>query len=228
MGQLDIKAIMLEAGEEFCERFMKEPYLCYTEHGQHALFFSHVYEKLKEKEALCATLDLECEGEGPQSIEICVLQKEYPTAGLLEAGTRRQHWDISVLKSDKHRKLESKCKENPVDFIELDAVAEFGLNASKAHLLQDVKRLVNDQSQVNHKFVFHLFRLSPHSERPSRRDRAPSTSYFLTCDEAESVVRNALEEKKAKNETITMFWAVHDRSDRHENDWECRDVAVTP
>ena len=112
---------MLEAGRAFCKRFVEDPYLCYTEHGQHALFFSHVYEKLKEKGALYATLDLECED--PQSIQICVLQKEYPTAGLLEADTRRQHWDFSVLKSE-HGKLVSKCKENPVDFIELDAVAE--------------------------------------------------------------------------------------------------------
>jgi hypothetical protein len=31
---------------EFCKEFVEHPYLCYTEHGLHALFFARLYERL--------------------------------------------------------------------------------------------------------------------------------------------------------------------------------------
>jgi hypothetical protein len=56
---------------------------------------------------------------------ICVVQKEYPTAGNL-GKPQRQHWDISVIKNP------PECLPNiskySYDCLKLAAVIEFGMN----------------------------------------------------------------------------------------------------
>jgi hypothetical protein len=68
----------------FCRDFLSRPYLCYTEHGLHALFFSRLYDALPSEERYTYCNDR----------QLCVLQKEYPTATKL-GKSKRQHWDIS-------------------------------------------------------------------------------------------------------------------------------------
>ena len=34
---------------EFCTGFIEDPYLCYTEHGQHALFYTMLYNAMLEE-----------------------------------------------------------------------------------------------------------------------------------------------------------------------------------
>ena len=74
--------------EKFCAEFVTHPYICYTEHGQHARFYSHLYGALPEKRRYVDW----------KQKKVCSLQKEYPTAGAL-GKTRRQHWDIALIKS---------------------------------------------------------------------------------------------------------------------------------
>ena len=71
---------------EFCKEFIEHPYLCYTEHGLHALFFARLYEKLPKS---MRYFDF-------HKHRVCVIQKEYPTDHSL-GKSRRQNWDISVI-----------------------------------------------------------------------------------------------------------------------------------
>jgi hypothetical protein len=68
--------------------------------------------------------------------KVCVLQKEYPTAGKL-GKPQRQHWDIAVLKNPPES-LETK---NTYDYLKLFAAIEFGMNEAKEHLEDDIERL---------------------------------------------------------------------------------------
>jgi len=67
---MNILEIVYQTIAAFCVEFVDHPYLCYTEHGQHALFYTKLYSALPE-ELRYATW---------QQQKICVLQKEYPTA----------------------------------------------------------------------------------------------------------------------------------------------------
>ena len=67
---------------EFCKEFVEHPYLCYTEHGLHALFFARLYAALPPDERY-----LEFAGK-----RVSVVQKEYPTHHHLDR-PRRQNWD---------------------------------------------------------------------------------------------------------------------------------------
>jgi hypothetical protein len=89
---------------EFCLNFATQPYLCYTEHGQHALFYSMLYNKIPEEQRYVTY----------KSHKICALQKEYPTAGLL-GKLKRQHWDIAIIKTPVEEAMGKviKFKESP-------------------------------------------------------------------------------------------------------------------
>jgi hypothetical protein len=77
-----------ETIREFICEFIEKPYLCYTEHGQHARFYQMLFEALDPSQRYLA-----CMGQ-----QICAIQKEYPTASNL-GKPQRQHWDIAIIKS---------------------------------------------------------------------------------------------------------------------------------
>ncbi|MBO8167891.1 MAG: hypothetical protein H0Z35_01755 [Thermoanaerobacteraceae bacterium] len=83
-----VEHIVRNVIEDFCREFSKFPYLCYTEHGLHARFYSALYNALPP-----AARYINWEGK-----KICVIQKEYPTAGTL-GKPRRQNWDIAVIQN---------------------------------------------------------------------------------------------------------------------------------
>ena len=139
----------------FCREFIDHPYLCYTEHGLHTRFASVLYRAISEDQRYL-TLN---------GLRICRVQKEYPTHKDLSK-SRRQHWDVSVLKST----VDQQRVPGWYDHLPLAAVVEFGLNCDLEHLEDDVRRLSHSDSQVGQGFCAHLFRLSDTKSRPSARD----------------------------------------------------------
>jgi hypothetical protein len=112
---------------DFCEDFVQNPYKCYTEHGQHALFYSRLMNVLPEHQRYISF-------EGKQ---VCILQKEYPTASNLEK-SKRQHWDIAILIEPV---LTSLTTLHDYDHLPLFAGIEFGMNETEEHLEEDIRRL---------------------------------------------------------------------------------------
>jgi len=164
---------------DFCLEFVRNPYLCYTEHGQHALFYSTLFNALPEEQRYL-TWDNQ---------KVCVLQKEYPTAGKL-GKPQRQHWDIAVLKNPSES-LETK---NSYDYLKLFAAIEFGMNEAQEHLEDDIARLCHPDANLEHSFIVHLYRLSESGNPFSGRDWSPKSPRILTVDEvAEMSVGKSVE-----------------------------------
>jgi hypothetical protein len=160
---------------DFCKEFISRPYLCYTEHGLHALFFSRLYNVLPQDSRYTT-----CNGQ-----ELCVLQKEYPTAHNL-GKSRRQHWDISLIKTP----VVPPARPNAFDYLPLAAVAEFGLNCPSDHLEDDITRLCHPEANVDRRFVVHLYRLSGIANKVSGRDWAPESNILCSKESVQVVLRN--------------------------------------
>jgi hypothetical protein len=160
---------------DFCKEFIARPYLCYTEHGLHALFFSRLYHALPEDSRYTA-----CNGQ-----ELCVIQKEYPTAHNL-GKSRRQHWDISLIKTP----VVPPARPNAYDYLPLAAVVEFGLNCPSDHLEDDITRLCHPEAIVDRRFVVHLYRLSSVTGKVSGRDWSPESTILCSRDSIQVVLRN--------------------------------------
>ena len=140
----------------FCRNFLTSPYLCYTEHGMHALFYTQLYNALPPEARYLYWQDQ----------QVCVLQKEYPTADPL-GKPRRQHWDIAVLKNP------AEClagKQHSYDYLCLAAVIEFGLNEAWNHLEDDIQRLSHPGANVDRGYFVHLYRLATPKAALSGRD----------------------------------------------------------
>lgn len=151
----------------FCKEFLNHPYLCYTEHGQHCRFASHLYQAIPAAERY-QTLG---------GFRMCRVQKEYPTHRDLSK-SRRQHWDVSLIaKADELPRCQWPC-----DHIPLAAVVEFGLNCNLDHLQDDIQRLAHSDSNVFHGFAAHLFRLSAMRDRLSARDWSPHSQRLHAID----------------------------------------------
>ncbi len=160
---------------DFCLDFLKHPYLCYTEHGMHALFFTRLYGALAAEDRYSELL-------GQQ---FCVVQKEYPTAGNL-GRSRRQHWDVSVIR----RPVVAPVRTSAFDYLPLAAVVEFGLNCDSNHLVDDIQRLSHPDSNVQNGFVVHLYRLSNSKEKFSGRDLSPDTTILFDKQSVQTVLNN--------------------------------------
>ena len=173
--------------EGLCLEFAEQPYICYTEHGLHALFFSRLYNALPE--------DLRYfEWDGRR---VCAIQKEYATADNL-GKSKRQHWDIAVLRNPPATR-----RENPYDFFEIEAAVEFGLNASKAHLLEDMRRLSHRFSNVRTGYAVHLYRVS---EGLSKRDLSPRSTRIWPGESAAK--REELLAEVRKTEVMVYYVVV--------------------
>lgn len=172
---------------EFCQEFVRNPYLCYTEHGQHALFYSMLYAAIPDKQKFIFW----------DNQKICVIQKEYPTAATLDK-PQRQHWDIAVLKSPPES-----LRNGPgsYDYLKLFAVVEFGLNESEEHLQDDINRLCHQDSNIENRFIIHLYRLSKGGVKFSGRDWSPESPRIKKMHEVKEM---------ANGKPIEIFYGLAD------------------
>lgn len=152
--------------EEFLREFVENPYLCYTEHGQHALFFARLFQKLPKKYAA-----FPFDG---RTFETCLVQKEYPTATKVGKDSKRQHWDISLLKVGEdvlqRNQLSISRRKEPLDDLELTAVAEFGMNTQIEHLIDDYLRVSHPSVSITDRYVVQFYRISESNNKISGRD----------------------------------------------------------
>ncbi len=181
------KELIEEAILNFCQEFVGSPYLCYTEHGLHALFFSRLMDKVPEHERYASLY-----GE-----RICLVQKEYPTHTDLGKG-RRQHWDIAIIDPS------GVANGTPeLDHLPLMAAVEFGMNEPREHLVEDIRRLSEDTNS-RHKYIVHLYRFS---QGTSGRDWRPNCTRAMSPDEVvEACAEGPLPQ------AVTVLYGVSDRA----------------
>jgi hypothetical protein len=172
---------------EFCKEFVENPYLCYTEHGLHALFFTRLYNALPSR-----LRDLEF-----AEHSMCAIQKEYPTHDKL-IRPRRQNWDISVIRSP----IVNPGGKKAYDHLPLAAVVEFSLNYGKDHVRDDIERLAHLKSNVGLRLVAHLYRLSEAATRISRRDKSPHSTKIYRKEDIQPLLHN----KK-----VIVYYGIYDQ-----------------
>lgn len=165
---------------EFCREFLDHPYLCYTEHGQHARFFHNLYARIP------ANLRYRY----VNGFKMCRVQKEYPTHAKL-IRPRRQHWDVALIDAT----AEPPNCECPYDHLPLATVVEFGLNCNQKHIEDDIARLSHPDANIVQKaFIVHLFRLSPKEGKVSARDWSPNSGRLKAREEILPILKNPIVE----------------------------------
>jgi len=175
--------------EALTKEFMANPYVCYTEQGFHALFFTMLFNRLPVEDRY-SQLGNKKLGDK----KVCIIQKEYPTFHKLK-DSKRGHWDIAVLENP----LVS-LKSPAYDFLKVDSAVEFGLNEGLRHLEGDIKRLSEKESNVAHKFIVHFYRLS---NTESLRDWNPRSKRIVSSEEVA---------RRIKGADIVAYYAVVDRT----------------
>ena len=123
-------------------------------------------------------------------------QKEYPTAGDL-GKPRRQHWDIAILKTPP----ETLTTASGYDYLKLTAVIEFGMNARKKHLVEDLRRLHHAEANLSQGFVVHLYRLSSPGALFSKRDWTSGSRRILSPQEVAGL---------AADKPVEVYYALAD------------------
>ena len=193
-----------ETIRKFICEFIEHPYLCYTEHGQHARFYQMLYEALDPSQRY-----LTCMGK-----KVCVIQKEYPTAGNL-GKPQRQHWDIAIIKSA----AESVHGKKPAyDYLNLEAIVEFGMNEAKAHLKDDIERVCHGDANAEHKYIVHLYRLSEAGNQFSMRDWSPSSKQILSEAQIKAMI--------PEGQSVAIFYGMYNDTDKSQNGvWLIKDGA---
>ncbi len=179
---------------QFCKEFIENPYLCYTEHGQHAFFYTMLYNTFPIKQRFTTW----------QGVRLCIIQKEYPTAGKL-GRSRRQNWDIAIVQTPPKSQ---KKGSGSYDFLKLAAVVQFGLNTVLEHLAYDVESMSHQDANVKQGFAVNLYRLSKASSRLSHHDWSPKSSRII-CKQ------KVAEEFRKK--PVEIFYGMYDSSCQHEN-----------
>lgn len=196
---MDTIEIVRQTIREFCVEFIRHPYLCYTEHGQHALFHTMLFNAIPEEERYTEW----------QRKRVCVLQKEYPTAHNLGKG-RRQHWDVAVLCTPPEP-IPNRVKS--YDCLKLLAVIEFGLNEAVEHLIDDLERLGHAHANLVQGFAVHLYRLSEPRATFSGRDWPASSGRRLTAEE----VGQKINERAAllpSMKSVEIYYGIVDSTNR--------------
>ncbi|MBN1547658.1 MAG: hypothetical protein JW902_13490 [Syntrophaceae bacterium] len=189
---------------QFMFEFIEYPYLCYTEHGQHARFYQMLYEALDPSQRY-----LICMGQ-----KVCAIQKEYPTAGNL-GKPQRQHWDIAIIKSPAESTNE---KKPPYDYLKLEAIIEFGMNVAEEHLEDDIRRVCHEDANAENKYIVHLYRLSKPGNQFSMRDWSSSSKQILTTDQVKARI--------PLGQSVSVFYGIYDDTDKSENGvWLIKDGA---
>lgn len=190
-----MKKTVKKAIIDFCIEFVNHPYLCYTEHGLHARFYNNLYNALPLDKRY-----IKWKGE-----KICVIQKEYRMADAC-GKSQRQHWDISIIQSPPSNKYSSSF---PFDYLTLDSAVEFGLNENKEHLIDDINRLCHPKSNVNNRFVVHLYRISGRGDKKnSNRDLSPKSASLLSAEEIT---------KLSKNKNVEIYLVYFDSTKKYQS-----------
>ncbi|MEA3408359.1 MAG: hypothetical protein U9R48_09830 [Chloroflexota bacterium] len=180
---------------DFVQEFVENPYLCYTEHGLHALLYTMLYNALPAEQRYATW----------KGHKVCVVQKEYPTAGRLGA-SKRQNWDISLLKTPPVSLYPDEA--NAFDYLRLTAVVEFGMNATKEHLARDIECLDHKDANLDHGFAIHLYRLSKSKCKFSRRDWSPNARSILGKEKVAQMIAGT---------EVEVLYAMYDATGKHEN-----------
>jgi hypothetical protein len=190
-----MRALVRDTIQDFCCEFTQNPYLCYTEHGQHALFFSRLLAAMPDAARYAMW----------RGQRVCTIQKEYPTAASL-GKSKRQHWDISLLE---HPLVSKPGSQSPYDFLRLSAVVEFGMNEASAHLTDDIARIRHPDSQVAYGFVVHLVRLSDGKDHFSMRDQSPASKRIADLAAIVDALQEAYDTATAAT-PVEVWYAVAD------------------
>jgi hypothetical protein len=180
----------------FCKEFVAQPYLCYTEHGLHARFFTQLYNAFAAH-----GLEREADFEGRQ---VGLIQKEYPTNHHF-GRSRRQNWDTSVIEHP----IVRPAALRPYDHFPLAAVVEFGLNCGPGHLISDQHRLSHQDSNVAAKMIAHVYRLSAAGNQISNRDLSPNSAAILPLIRIHAMA--------AAVPGVTVYYAMSDMTGRFAN-----------
>lgn len=202
-----MKKVVEKSVKDFCIEFVKHPYLCYTEHGQHARFYCLFYNALPQNKRY-----INWEGK-----KMCVIQKEYRMADAC-GKPKRQHWDISIIKSPPT----NHCGLTPsYDYLTLDSAVEFGLNEKEEHLVDDINRLCHPKSNVNNKFIVHLYRISDRgTNKASNRDLSPKSASLLTKEEIA---------KLSQNKDVGIFFGQFDSTRKYQSGvWYIYKNSISP
>lgn len=162
---------------QFVLEFIDDPYLCYTEHGLHALFFTYLFNALSPNRRFTTW----------NHKKVSVIQKEYPTAGNL-GKPQRQHWDIAVIKTPPSSIIAS--GKHPFDYLRLSTIVEFGMNESEEHLVDDIDRICHPDSNVDLGIIVHLYRLSKSGAKLSGRDWPAKSKRILTKEDIAMIGRD--------------------------------------
>jgi hypothetical protein len=182
----------------FCKEFIDNPYLCYTEHGLHALFFTRLYNAFPEDSRYFYY---------PGSRKkVCVIQKEYPTHHNL-GGPRRQNWDISVI-CPPDKKPDHK---HPYDHFPLAAVVEFSMNYDEKHVKSDIRRLSHKCANVGLRLVAHLYRLGREG-RISSRVRSTDSKRIYKKEEIKELLNS--------NEVVVYYGVADESGERPSELWK--------
>jgi hypothetical protein len=196
-----------QTARQFCLEFVETPYLCYTEHGQHALFYTRLYNALPPSQRYTTW----------QNHKVCVIQKEYPTAGLLDK-TQRQHWDIAVIKTPPESIASGRTAA--YDYLRLAAVVEFGLNEGIKHLIDDIERLSHADANVDRGFVIHLHRLSQPGAKMSERDWSTASKRIVAKESVAQI---------AAGKPVEVYYGMYDGTGEYPSGvWLIRDGTITP
>jgi len=167
----EIDKIVEKTIEDFCFEFMARPFLCYTEHGLHALFYASLVGNIPKKERQVRV--------GGKDIH--VVQKEYPMVDK-QGGSKRAHWDIAVLDD-----VQTPDRQRWYDTLTLNSAIEFGLNESIDHLRRDVQRLSHENSGMKRGYIIHLHRFS---RSVTRRDWIREHARAASRASIDSILRN--------------------------------------
>jgi len=183
-----LEDIVEETIERFCFEFLDSPYLCYTEHGIHALFYHRFLERMPEERRI-----IKANGK-----DICIIQKEYCTWDKL-IRTRRANWDIAVLCENQSG---NRDKDHYwYDCLELNSVIEFGLNPGESnHVRGDVERLSHEKARVNRKYIVHLYRFSQATTRKDWKTDKPKA--LVRPDKINDMI-------KENGNKVIAYWALY-------------------
>jgi|GEM_PF-831339 len=187
---------------KFCLEFVRQPYLCYTEHGLHALLFARLFDALWEEERYADW----------ESRKVCVLQKEYPTAHDLDK-PKRQHWDLAVIKVPPESIAEGDQPE--YDYLKLAAAIEIGMNEPEEHLREDIRRLYHERANLDQGFVIHLYRLSKPGAPVSARDWSHKSPRIVSVEQAEEILKDEASKATVDRE-VEVLLAVTGETGEHE------------
>lgn len=198
--------VVRQAVIDFAYQFIKSPYLCYTEHGLHALFYSQLFNNIPPEKRF-----VQWQGE-----KVCVVQKEYPTFGNL-GKPKRQHWDVAVIKDP------AECRPGVLhhlyDYLSLVAVVEFGLNVGESHLIDDIERLTHADSNVENRFIVNLYRLSRSGHLFSGRDLSSVSAQVMSMQRVAQLING---------KEIEIVQGIYDSSGRYPCSlYHFRDTVVT-